>query len=221
MSRSATLAEIVADSIRQALRDGVYVCGERIAELTIAQEMNVSQNTARDALRLLEHEGWLMRRPRYGITVRAFDSTEAEELYTLRETLETLVLEWAMKSMNEDRQMHLSRIISEARIQAGMGNDRGVREAVAAFHETLVRIANRPLTASTLKPLLNQSRLLSNLRTHYDPDNRDQYARRLTDYGDLLTHIRYGDVDAAKTTLSDILQMECRQLLPVLDLVAR
>jgi DNA-binding GntR family transcriptional regulator len=53
MTRS-TLAESVADVLRHAIFQGAYLSGERLVELTIAQEMNVSQNTAREALRLLE-----------------------------------------------------------------------------------------------------------------------------------------------------------------------
>jgi DNA-binding transcriptional regulator YhcF (GntR family) len=68
--RNATLSHIVADVLRQSLYDGVYLCGDRLVELTISQEMNVSQNTARDALGLLENEGWVTRKARHGVYVQ-------------------------------------------------------------------------------------------------------------------------------------------------------
>ena len=50
---AATRAETVADQIRQAIKDGQYMGGERLIEQTLAGQMNVSQNTIRDALRIL------------------------------------------------------------------------------------------------------------------------------------------------------------------------
>jgi DNA-binding GntR family transcriptional regulator len=219
MSRSTTLAHVLAGSLRQALRDGAYVCGERLAEISIAREMNVSQNTARDALSVLEGEGWLIKRPRHGFTVRTFSSEEASELYRLRETLEALVLDWALEAMSLDQKANLARILAEARIQANMGNDRGMREAIGNFHEELLRSTEKPLTMATVQPLLNQSRLLVNLRARYQPDTHESYAERLTLYADLVTAIRYNDLDAAQSTLKTILKADCEQLLPVLDLV--
>lgn len=216
---TATLAEILADTLRQDLRDGVYLCGERIAESVIAKQFNVSQNTARDALKVLEGEGWLIKRPRHGMFVRRFDGLEAEELYTLRATLEQLVLEWAMQIMSERAKFNLAHIIAEARIQAGMKNDRALREAIGAFHEMILRSSNHPITMAVLQPILNQCRLLTNLRQRHDPVNQDIYAAVLTLYGNLITHIRYDDRKAAQNTLYAIIMSEREQVLSMLDLI--
>lgn len=219
MPSSPTLSELVADSLRQALRDGVYLPGEKIIEHTIAQEMSVSQNTARDALLILEREGWLVKRPRRGILVRIFTTEEAEELYLLRETLESLVLKWAMSVMTPDDKMRLAGIIERARMQAGSQDALAMYKLLDTFHVMLLELANKPLTTATLKPMLNQSRLLTNLRTHYDPDSEDALAEQLTLYGHLITHLRYGDQSGAVEMLSTIIKRECKRLLPVLDLV--
>ncbi|PJF20802.1 MAG: hypothetical protein CUN56_14335, partial [Phototrophicales bacterium] len=165
---AATLAQILSDTLRQDLRDGVYLCGERLAESVLARQYNVSQNTARDALKLLEAEGWVIKHARRGVYVRQFSNAEAEELYTLRATLENLVLNWAMQAMNEQNQAQLAQIIAQARIQANSENDNGVWDAINTFHETLLRIADHPMTLGILQPILNQCRLLMNLRQRYD-----------------------------------------------------
>ena len=100
-SRTSTLSQIVADVLRQSLQDGVYKCGERMVELTIADELNVSQNTVRDALRILEQQGWVHKRPRHGVYVRQFSISQAEELYALRSALEQLALKWALSTDDE------------------------------------------------------------------------------------------------------------------------
>jgi DNA-binding GntR family transcriptional regulator len=67
----ATRAETVAEQIRQAIRAGAYVSGQRLVELSLAAKLNVSQNTVRDALRLLETAGWVVKRARHGLYVRS------------------------------------------------------------------------------------------------------------------------------------------------------
>lgn len=217
--RSATLAQVVADVLRHALRDGIYVCGDRLAEITLAREFSVSQNTVRDALSILEHEGWLVKEARRGVFVRTFTADDAEELYTLWATVERLALGWALDTMQTEQKMHLAQIISEARIQAGMENWRGIREAIFAFHERINAIANKPRTTEVLTILHNQARLLENIRAIYDPHTLDAYAEILTDYGELVTAIRYDQRAESQTILYAIILEHCRSLLAVVDLV--
>lgn len=217
--RNAPLSEIVADTLRQSLKDGVYTCGERLAESVIAREMNVSQNTARDALGFLEKEGWLIKRPRRGMIVREFIIEEVRELYMLRATLERLALNWALDVITEDDKLRLANTISEARLHAGVGNRRGLRESIFGFHEVLLEIADRPQTTQMIQNLHNQCRLLENLRVENDPRDSDSLAQIITDYGNLLTRIRYDERKAAANTLYDMVMEEGRLLLPLLDLL--
>lgn len=218
--RGSTLAQLVADTLRQALQDGLYLPGDRLHESIIAQEMSVSQNTARDAVYLLVGEGWLVRQPRQGTLVRSFSTEQAQELYALRRSLECMLIEWNLPGLGEGHKHHLAQLIGDARIHASGPDQRGVREAIHRFHESLLTLGDYPLTAEALLPLLNGARLLENLRARHDPDDTEALAERLTRYGDLLTHIRYSNVPASTATLANILDEECRTLLPVLDLVS-
>lgn len=217
MGRTETLAEALADVLRRNLREGLLVCGDRLAESHVAKDHHVSQNTARDALRLLEQEGWLARRPRHGITVRAFSAEEAETLYTIRAHLEALSMRWAFERFTEQDKAALSGIIGQARIHAGMSDLLGVQDNISAFHHRLLALAQRPLLHNTLQPILNQTRLLVNLRDSHTPhaDPADQ----LTRYGDLITHIRYGERAAAGTALHDLIRAEGKSVVLVLDLL--
>jgi DNA-binding GntR family transcriptional regulator len=217
--RSATLARIVADTLQQQIREGLYQCGDRLAESIIAREMNVSQNTARDALNWLEQAGWVERRPRRGTIVCQFSVDDARELYTLRITLERLVLAWAMETITEAEKIQLGHIIAEARIEANAGSDTGVRSAILKFHHRLLTLAQKPRTASLLTVLLNQCYLLGNLRARHDPHSAAAYTDIITQYGELLTHIRYDHLPEAQGVLERLLLAERDPILTVLDLI--
>jgi DNA-binding GntR family transcriptional regulator len=219
-TRDSTLAETVADALRQALRDGVYLPGERLAELSIAQEMSVSQNTARDALRLLEGEGWIVKLARYGTKVRAFSPEDVLELYDLRAALEGLALKWALDNARPGEINRLRHsVISEAGIRLEIGDASGAREAVAMFHSTLTYLAARPQTIEVLTRLHNQSRLLDNLRAARLPRDSEAWRQVLLAYRSLLEWMEKGDRAAAHAALRDILIEEGRSLAALIDLV--
>jgi DNA-binding GntR family transcriptional regulator len=217
VSRSATLAQIVADGLRQSLRDGVYVCGERLVELTIAHDMNVSQNTVRDALRILEQEGWVVKRARYGAIVRDFTLTEAEELYTLWSTLEQLALGWAMERMTSDDVAQLRRELDAAYDHAQSLNVRALQEALFKFHASIASIADKSQTAIMLKHIRNQIRLLENVREAHDPRTRSACMTLVEQYNTLIEQIANRNPIEACRILHQIIMTECRSILPLLE----
>lgn len=219
-SRSATLAEVVADSLRQALHDGVYQCGERLVELSIARDMHVSQNTARDALRILEQDGWVVKHPRYGVYVRTFSHDAALELYTLRGALERLALEWAMAEMSPANTLFLRHtLLAEAHMQTEIGNAYATREALLLFHNTIIRLAQKPQTADLLRRMHNQCRLLENLREAHMPRSNSEWREVLSQYRTLTEQIEQGQRRDARVTLYDLIMEDCHSLLPVVDMV--
>lgn len=213
MSRSATLAQIVVDSLRQAFYDGVYAPGERLAEYGIAQEMNVSQNTARDALRILEGEGWLIRRERRGVIVRTFNGDEVEELYLLREALESLALGWLLDRSNRaDSLAGLNKCLQSASTQLEVHDTRGTQNTLLDFHVALGGASGRSQTTHMLNRLHNQARLLENLRGQRAPLSSEDCAARLESYHALFNHLENREAPAAHAVLIAILKREYHDL---------
>ena len=60
------LRELVCETIRQAIVDGVFSPGERLMEIQLADEMGVSRTPVREAIRKLELEGFVVMIPRRG-----------------------------------------------------------------------------------------------------------------------------------------------------------
>lgn len=218
--RTETLSEVVAGALRQALHDGAYICGERLTELTIAHEMNVSQNTVRDALRILEGEGWVVKRPRYGVYVRSFSAEQVSELYALRAALETLALGWACAAARNDELARLKQAIHETRDQVEMGNSYAAREALLRFHTGMIEIAAKPQTARILARLFNQSRLLENLRETHMPRSIREWRATVDAYETLYRHIDSGAVETAQALLHKSIMADGETLSPVLELIA-
>lgn len=197
----ATLAQLVADSLRGSIRAGEYACGERLIELAIAQSQNVSQNTVRDALRQLEAEGWVRYEPRRGVRVCRFDAAEAEEIFALWATVERQALEWAFADQSRiDLQAALGPPLAEARERHAGRDVAGRRDALFAFHAAIADLAGRVQTRSLLSLLHNQALLLT---TDYEmrATLSEHHDQQILGYEHVLGMLKFGSSDEAQAAL--------------------
>lgn len=213
----ATRAEIVAEQIKQAIRAGAYGSGQRLVELALAAKLNVSQNTIRDALRLLEAAGWVVKHARHGVYVRSFTRDEVTELYALWQAIEGLALQWVMKTANKKDLTQLSRIIQIARKDVLDGELEESTEAIFEFHMMIGRICGKTQTMELLASLHNRIYLLEIIRQNRAPRSAHNLEERLTLYDKLVSLIAVSQFDDAQKLLAYLIQSECDTLLPLLD----
>ena len=91
MPMSARETGVTADAVefvREAIRSGRYLPGDRIVEREISEELGISSIAVRDAFAQLTLEGWIERLPRRGVRVRPLDAGEIADISTLRALLE-------------------------------------------------------------------------------------------------------------------------------------
>jgi len=84
------LRDIVFEALREAIINQVLKPGERLMEVQLAEEMNVSRTPVREAIRKLELEGFVVIVPRKGAYVASISINDVHELYEIRAALETL-----------------------------------------------------------------------------------------------------------------------------------
>ncbi len=202
MTAGITRAEATADALRGAILRGTYVSGERLVEVKIAQALDVSQNTVRDALRLLEQEGWVIKHARRGAYVRSFSADEADEIGTLIAAVETVALGWAIERLDKLARAELAALIAAARKFSYAGDPQPAFEQLVCFHERIGEAAGKPLTAQLLESLYNQVRLLETVRQARTPRTTRELAARIEQHESLLRLIDSGDRDAAMRQLA-------------------
>lgn len=183
---SRTLSEQVADQLRQTILRGQLKPGQRIVEHEIADALALSRGPVRDALKILENERLVVRYPHRGAFVAQLTLRDAEEIYSLREALEILALNHAIKYATDEQVAELSKVID--RMIARMQEEYTQVEATdldLEFHHTLCRISghNRALAAWTA--LRDQVRLLILTHRILHPldfrENAAEWHRQLVD----------------------------------------
>ena len=216
MAGGSTRAAVVADGLRRAILRGEYVCGDRLVELTLSQRLGVSQNTVRDALHILEAEGWVVKHARRGAHVRAFTPDEAEEVYALWAAVEGLALHWAMASLTRKDAQALSRLVQQARNLALTGDLRAASDQLLSLHAVIGQRCGRPQTTALLARLLNQIHLLETLRQMWAPRSLHAQQTQILLYEKWVSLILAGDADAAEQVLRYLIHADGESLAALL-----
>ena len=147
------LRDQVRDEIRQRIIDGRLEPGTRIVERELAAELAVSRVPVREALRMLQTEGFISVVPRKGVEVRSLSRVDVVELFDVREALEVLATRRAAETATPARLRRLGQLLAKARKAIDTGDPAAAGAANDAFHDEIIRLADNGLLASMLEPL--------------------------------------------------------------------
>ncbi len=150
------LREVVFLTLRKAILKGELQPGERLMEIALANRLGVSRTPVREAIRMLEHEGLVVMKPRRGAQVAKITEQELNDVLEVRKSLEMLAANKACERMTEEDMKAMWETGAEFRKLALNPNCdlTALTEADVAFHDTIYR--------GTRNRRLNQ--ILANLR---------------------------------------------------------
>ncbi len=150
-------AENVLAAVRSQILNGARAPGDRISEVGVAAELNVSRTPARTALTALEAEGLIEKREGRGYTVRSISATDVAKAVEVRAVLEGLAARTlAETGMTAEVEATLAGCIAES--QAMLVSDDPETELVSGyfrantlFHETIMTHCGNELIAHTFE----------------------------------------------------------------------
>lgn len=203
------LREIIYEHLHQAILEGLIKPGQRLVERDIAEKFNASRTPVREALRLLESEGFIEYLPRKGVIVRGFNVKEIEDIYNIRKVLECLAVQNAIQHITDNEIDELKNIIN--RIEQAQDCDvlHNTSRCLHEFDDIIVNAANMPLLKTFLQTLKE-----SLLR--YQKINLSKHPRRkeaVKEHKDILQAIIDRDVHRAEFFVCLHITNSCRELL--------
>lgn len=132
------LREQVLTELRRRIVDGEYGQGERLTETRLADDFGVSRNPVREALRVVEAEGFVQILPRRGAVVATLDETAVRDLFAVRQQLETLAAGLAAERRTASDVAGLRRLLDEANAATDAKDFDQVAELNSAFHRAIM-----------------------------------------------------------------------------------
>jgi DNA-binding GntR family transcriptional regulator len=121
LPRPLTVAEQVADTLREAIAEGSLKSGTPLRQDELAARFGFSRMPIRDALRQLEAEGLVSIHPTRGAAVARMDATEIGEIYAVRELLEGEALRLSCSRLSGEKLDEAEAVLDQIDAEPNVG----------------------------------------------------------------------------------------------------
>jgi len=187
------LPESVAAALREAILDGRMPAGTWLREIEVAETLEVSRTPVRDALRILAAEGLVTAIANRGSVVAGMTSDDVLQLYTLRESLESLAARLAARRSPEQCREAFARLLPKMREAKDAKDTKRLSDLNYDFHEIVRVAANNRYLDQALAQVHTASRRFPDPTLHL-PGRMDESIKEHEDIG---AAIARGDADEA------------------------
>ena len=144
----------MVEALRDAITSGKLEDGERLIEDKIARELKTSRGPVREALRQLEHEGFVVSYPYRGAVVLGVSDEEVQQvLIPVRLTLEKFSIPKAIELMHD---ADFAELAKEVWVMGEAARTNDLQKSVDAdmrFHELMLDRSGKPHAAQVWRSI--------------------------------------------------------------------
>jgi DNA-binding GntR family transcriptional regulator len=144
----------VVASFKEAIHGGIIQPGDAIVESRVAQQLGTGIPLIREALIELEHQGYVQKVPYKGTTVTKLERPEVEQIFRLRDELETLAIDWAKESVTPDNIEFLRGVTVKMKMAAQALDLDQFYENDLAFHRKIWEVSGNKYLAESLERIV-------------------------------------------------------------------
>jgi DNA-binding GntR family transcriptional regulator len=182
------LRDKVVHELRRRIIDGVYSPGDRLTEDRLADTFGVSRNPVREAIRVLEAEGFLIAQPRRGAVVASMSAQNLRDLFDVRLSLEVLAARLAAQRGGAAAASVLEPMLTRAHATRAAV---GLAVLNTEFHAAICALSGNALLTSLMESLHGR------LQWVYRGSVETRAERSWAEHERLARAILAGDEDAA------------------------
>ncbi|MFF8378171.1 GntR family transcriptional regulator [Streptomyces sp. NPDC015661] len=197
--RPQTAQQFVLEELRRAITSGELRPGGPIRQEALAARFEVSRVPLREALKALEAEGLVVHHVHRGYFVAELSLDDLEEIYRIRELLETEAVRMAVRWMPDGTVGTLEGIQREVERAAGEGDVAAMATANRLFHFTLIEASGMPRLVRLITTLWDATDAYRSLY-YTEPTHRKQAVR---EHRAVISSLRHGDEEATVRWLDE------------------
>ncbi len=127
--------------LRDQILNRTIAPSSRLVEAQIAKKIGTSRTPVREALHLLEKDGFIESVPRVGYFVKKLAPDELDEIFEIRLINEKLACRWAIERMDDIGRRALEKNIAKTKAALQQGSPHLFLKYDEEFHEILVKAA--------------------------------------------------------------------------------
>ncbi|KZC00953.1 GntR family transcriptional regulator [Methylobacterium radiotolerans] len=202
IGQTASLREQAYDSIKQSILAMDLYDGSaqiRLHEHQIAQDLGISRTPVREALTLLEREGFVSTVPRRGLFVTRKTKREIVEMITVWAALEGMAAHAAARHAEDSDLRALGRAFEDFDISTLPDHLKAYDEANLDFHRTIVRLGGCGLMVEMTTNLFIHMRALRSAFLHRAGRLEDS----MREHAAIIAALQARDADRAAVLVRD------------------
>ncbi len=161
---TSDLAQQTYRRLREMIISGELPSGYHLKQVHLAQTLKISQTPVREAMKLLEREGWVVSTFNKGTLVRTFSTKDLQDTYEVREMLEGLTARKAAASLTADQIAHLEKIaktIDRINLTGPLPSEVNTDKNDIDFHLDLAKFVGNAQVLEVFQRLLNLEMLMT------------------------------------------------------------
>ena len=198
INASASLRDQAYARLRQAIADAdIYHSREeiRLDEKELTEALGVSRTPVREAMTLLEQEGFLRTVPRRGIYIQRKTKKEIVDMIHMWAALESMAARLATQRASDQDIANLRRMFDDFRDATPAEHIDEYSEANIAFHQSIVELSQSQILMDTMKNLFVHVRAIRKMTI----SQSDRASRSIIDHMRIIEALEQRDTERVES----------------------
>ena len=194
---SVSLRDQAYAALKQMITEAdIYAHAEeiRLDEKKLSAALGVSRTPIREAITLLEQEGFLRTEPRRGIFIVRKTKKQIIEMIEMWAALESMAARLATVNASDEDIASLRRMFDEFRTETPAEHLEEYSEANIAFHQAIIRLSGSHLMGKTIEDLLIHMRAIRRMTI----SQKDRASRSIIDHMNIIEALEKRDTELAE-----------------------
>lgn len=188
---------MVYEKLKEKIENGYYSPAESLPEIELSTEYNVSRNTIKKALLMLENDSYVTIEQNKGAKVRSYSKTEVLDYLQLRVELEGFIIRLAVPKFTKKGIQQLEDIFNQMSERQAANDLVGYSDLNQQFHSIIYNVCPNKTATDLLIRLKKQMRKY-NAKTILVPGRNGQ---SYEEHRAILEAVKNGDAQSAEATM--------------------
>lgn len=187
---------IAYQEIKMGILNEIYKPGDILNERRLADKLQISRTPIREALKLLEGEGWITIIPWKGAVVSEITLEKIEEIFQIRIIIEPAIIELLNNKIDYKKRVELDKLFEQ---QKRAKTKKEFMQADRKFHMSLVKWTDNGQLYEMVKELNDKIYMVGHKAINNKESTRDMES--LEEHRRIIEALKKNDILSAKNLM--------------------
>lgn len=196
-SGHGSLGNRIFEILRDRILSEEYKNGQKLNELSLANELKISRTPIREALKQLELEGLVQSIPNKGVYVKGFSPRDIDDMFEIRLALEGLAIQLAIDRMDDEHLAKIKEVFDLMEFYTIKKDYEKINDLNILYHETIYEATQ----SAYFEQLLSDIHYYVSVTGRHSIKQPKRLEGAIVEHRAILDTIIEGDKEKAKETI--------------------